>query len=170
MPFVLLSACEGRSSWCIRVKVPVIFASALTFLFSLSNPSEHFHSTKNRTKHNTTTSTMETVQKVIGKVTGQHTLPTAKLGKNGPQVPRIGYGTMGLVSGDWNSLCFDQIANRHRRAPSTAPQSRMKSASRSSTRSTRSVISSGTLPTCTRTAKTFSVCPSSKQKCQNNSH
>lgn len=41
---------------------------------------------------------MEKVQQVIGKITGQTKLPTAKLGKNGPQVTRIGYGTMGLVS------------------------------------------------------------------------
>lgn len=47
---------------------------------------------------------MDTVQQVIGKITGQNKLPTAKLGKNGPQVPRLGYGTMGLVSGDSSSL------------------------------------------------------------------
>jgi hypothetical protein len=41
---------------------------------------------------------MDKVQEVIGKVTGQPKLPTAKLGKNGPQVTRLGYGTMGLVS------------------------------------------------------------------------
>jgi hypothetical protein len=41
---------------------------------------------------------MDKVQEVIGKVTGQTKLPTAKLGKNGPQVTRLGYGTMGLVS------------------------------------------------------------------------
>jgi hypothetical protein len=40
---------------------------------------------------------MDKVQEVIGKVTGQPKLPTAKLGKNGPQVTRLGYGTMGLV-------------------------------------------------------------------------
>jgi hypothetical protein len=42
---------------------------------------------------------MDKVQQAIGKVTGQAKLPTAKLGKNGPQVTRLGYGTMGLVSG-----------------------------------------------------------------------
>ena len=41
---------------------------------------------------------MDKVQEVIGKVTGQSKLPTAKLGKSGPQVNRLGYGTMGLVS------------------------------------------------------------------------
>jgi hypothetical protein len=40
---------------------------------------------------------MDKVQEVIGNVTGQPKLPTAKLGKNGPQVTRLGYGTMGLV-------------------------------------------------------------------------
>lgn len=43
---------------------------------------------------------MQKVQEVIGKVTGGAAgtkLPTAKLGKNGPQVTRMGYGTMGLV-------------------------------------------------------------------------
>lgn len=42
---------------------------------------------------------MEKVQEVIGKVTGGAAgtkLPTAKLGKNGPSVTRLGYGTMGL--------------------------------------------------------------------------
>lgn len=41
---------------------------------------------------------MDKVQEIIGKVTGQTKLPTAKLGKNGPHVTRLGYGTMGLVS------------------------------------------------------------------------
>jgi hypothetical protein len=41
---------------------------------------------------------MDKVKEVVGKVTGQPKLPTAKLGKNGPQVTRLGYGTMGLVS------------------------------------------------------------------------
>ena len=41
---------------------------------------------------------MDKVKEVIGKVTGHPKLPTAKLGKNGPQVTRLGYGTMGLVS------------------------------------------------------------------------
>lgn len=42
---------------------------------------------------------MQKVQEVISKVTGGAAgtkLPTAKLGKNGPAVTRIGYGTMGL--------------------------------------------------------------------------
>ncbi|KAK4549829.1 hypothetical protein LTR36_005130 [Oleoguttula mirabilis] len=43
---------------------------------------------------------MQKVQEVIGAVTGGAAagtkLPTAKLGKNGPQVTRLGYGTMGL--------------------------------------------------------------------------
>ncbi|TKA27214.1 hypothetical protein B0A50_04551 [Salinomyces thailandicus] len=42
---------------------------------------------------------MEKVQEVLGKATGGkvgHKLPTAKLGKNGPPVTRMGYGTMGL--------------------------------------------------------------------------
>ncbi|KAK5679810.1 hypothetical protein LTS10_007758 [Elasticomyces elasticus] len=42
---------------------------------------------------------MQKVQEVIGQVTGGAAgtkLPTAKLGKNGPQVTRMGYGTMGL--------------------------------------------------------------------------
>lgn len=42
---------------------------------------------------------MEKVQQVLHSVTGGGSkLPTAKLGKNGPQVTRLGYGTMGLVS------------------------------------------------------------------------
>ena len=45
-----------------------------------------------------TTNTMDKVKEVVGKVTGHPKLPTAKLGKNGPQVTRLGYGTMGLVS------------------------------------------------------------------------
>ena len=38
------------------------------------------------------------MQSVINKITGgaASKLPTAQLGKNGPQVTRIGYGTMGL--------------------------------------------------------------------------
>lgn len=39
---------------------------------------------------------MDKVKEVVGKVTGHPKLPTAKLGKNGPQVTRLGYGTMGL--------------------------------------------------------------------------
>ncbi|EMC97208.1 hypothetical protein BAUCODRAFT_121708 [Baudoinia panamericana UAMH 10762] len=42
---------------------------------------------------------MEKVQEILGSVTGGALgtkLPTAKLGKNGPQVTRLGYGTMGL--------------------------------------------------------------------------
>jgi len=42
---------------------------------------------------------MEKVQQVLSSVTGGSSkLPTAKLGKNGPHVTRLGYGTMGLVS------------------------------------------------------------------------
>jgi hypothetical protein len=41
---------------------------------------------------------MDKVKEAVGKITGKSKLPTAKLGKNGPQVNRIGYGTMGLVS------------------------------------------------------------------------
>jgi len=42
---------------------------------------------------------MEKVQQVLSSVTGGGSkLPTAKLGKNGPQVTRLGYGCMGLVS------------------------------------------------------------------------
>lgn len=45
---------------------------------------------------------MQTAQQLLSKVTGGSvagisTLPTAKLGKNGPQVQRLGYGAMGLV-------------------------------------------------------------------------
>ena len=36
------------------------------------------------------------MQSVINAVTGGSQLPTAKLGKNGPHVTRIGYGLMGL--------------------------------------------------------------------------
>lgn len=36
------------------------------------------------------------MQKIINAVTGGSQLPTAKLGKNGPEVNRIGYGLMGL--------------------------------------------------------------------------
>jgi len=40
---------------------------------------------------------MEKVKEVMSSVTGgAHKIPTAKLGKNGPQVNRLGYGTMGL--------------------------------------------------------------------------
>ncbi|KAI7220481.1 Aldo/keto reductase [Hortaea werneckii] len=42
---------------------------------------------------------MQQAQEILGKVTGGavgHKLPTAKLGKNGPQVTRMGYGAMGL--------------------------------------------------------------------------
>lgn len=42
---------------------------------------------------------MSTVQDVLGKVTGGaigNKLPTRKLGKNGPHVTALGYGTMGL--------------------------------------------------------------------------
>ena len=42
---------------------------------------------------------MQKVQEVLSSVTGGLTkLPTAKLGKNGPNVTRMGYGCMGLVS------------------------------------------------------------------------
>jgi len=44
---------------------------------------------------------MDKVKEAVGKITGTSKLPTAKLGKNGPQVNRIGYGTMGLVSLAW---------------------------------------------------------------------
>lgn len=41
---------------------------------------------------------MQKVQDLVNKVAGSgHQLPTRKLGKNGPQVTAIGYGTMGLV-------------------------------------------------------------------------
>ena len=41
----------------------------------------------------------ETIKNVLGSATGGaigNKLPTAKLGKNGPYVTRLGYGTMGL--------------------------------------------------------------------------
>jgi len=44
---------------------------------------------------------MQKVQEVLSSVLGGAAgtqLPTAKLGKNGPSVTRMGYGTMGLVS------------------------------------------------------------------------
>ena len=41
---------------------------------------------------------MDKVKEAVGKITGKSKLTTAKLGKNGPHVNRIGYGTMGLVS------------------------------------------------------------------------
>ena len=41
---------------------------------------------------------MDKVKEAVSKITGKSKLPTAKLGKNGPHVNRIGYGTMGLVS------------------------------------------------------------------------
>lgn len=45
---------------------------------------------------------MQKAKEVVNKVTGKddHSLPTRKLGKNGPEVTAIGYGTMGLVSGE----------------------------------------------------------------------
>ena len=52
---------------------------------------------------NTSVIKMQKAQEILGKVTGGavgHKLPTAKLGKNGPQVTRMGYGAMGLVSCD----------------------------------------------------------------------
>lgn len=42
---------------------------------------------------------MQTAQEIVGKVTGGAIgtqLPTRKLGKNGPNVTALGYGTMGL--------------------------------------------------------------------------
>jgi len=39
---------------------------------------------------------MDKIKEAVGKITGKSKLPTAKLGKNGPHVNRIGYGTMGL--------------------------------------------------------------------------
>merc|ERR1712130_519110 len=48
---------------------------------------------------NTSVIKMQKAQELLGKVTGGavgHKLPTAKLGKNGPQVTRMGYGAMGL--------------------------------------------------------------------------
>ena len=36
------------------------------------------------------------MQKVINKLTGGHSLPEHKLGKNGPKVTAMGYGAMGL--------------------------------------------------------------------------
>ena len=47
------------------------------------------------------TVTMQKAQEVLSKATGGaigSLLPTAKLGKNGPQVTRMGYGGMGLVT------------------------------------------------------------------------
>ncbi|KAF2720740.1 Aldo/keto reductase [Polychaeton citri CBS 116435] len=42
---------------------------------------------------------MQAVKDIVTKATGQQTkLPTRKLGKNGPQVTSLGYGTMGLSS------------------------------------------------------------------------
>ena len=37
-----------------------------------------------------------TMQKIINKLTGGHSLPEHKLGKNGPKVTAMGYGAMGL--------------------------------------------------------------------------
>lgn len=44
---------------------------------------------------------MQKAKDVVHKVAGKDDkgLPTRKLGKNGPQVTAMGYGTMGLVSG-----------------------------------------------------------------------
>jgi len=36
------------------------------------------------------------MQSIINKLTGGSSLPTARLGKDGPEVNRIGYGAMGL--------------------------------------------------------------------------
>ena len=41
---------------------------------------------------------MEAVKQVVSSISGSSKLPTAKLGKNGPHVTRLGFGTMGLVS------------------------------------------------------------------------
>lgn len=42
---------------------------------------------------------MEKVREIVSQVLpGQSKLPTATLGKDGPQVTRLGYGAMGLVS------------------------------------------------------------------------
>lgn len=42
---------------------------------------------------------MDTVQKIGARVfPSQKKLATAPLGKNGPQVTRLGYGAMGLVN------------------------------------------------------------------------
>ena len=110
-----------------------------------------------------TTLTMDKVKEAVGKITGKSKLPTAKLGKNGPHVNRIGYGTMGLVSGLFEArrshiLCLHVLTVFFTtRVPSTASRNPMRSASRSSTRSTTRAISSGTLRTCTRTARTYLV-------------
>ena len=46
---------------------------------------------------------MDKVKETVSRITGASKLPTAKLGKNGPQDNRSGYGTMGLVS--WGEPC-----------------------------------------------------------------
>lgn len=58
----------------------------LSFLIPFSH-TNNFHNVSTR---------IITMQSVINKLTGGSSLPTARLGKNGPEVNRIGYGAMGL--------------------------------------------------------------------------
>jgi hypothetical protein len=87
----------STSSTSTRVKVRGYLRDPLSrslLLGFINNPSRQLH--RNHRK-------MQKVQEVLGKVTGGHLgtkLPTAKLGKNGPPLTRLGYGTMGLVRGN----------------------------------------------------------------------
>ncbi len=97
---------------------------------------------------------MQKAQEVLSKATGGMVgkqLPTRKLGKNGPQVTALGYGTMGLVwlhgyfvTEGWLTMV---------RALSTDRQSPMRSDSLCLTKSTQKATFSGILPTCTKTVK-----------------
>lgn len=57
---------------------------------------------------------MQEAQEVLSKVTGGaagHKLPTRKLGRYGPEVTAIGYGTMGLVSTVQDIFCECIVAD-----------------------------------------------------------
>jgi hypothetical protein len=84
--------------WC-NYKDTIVITLAPFYFLTLASFSTSPTSSETLKHHQSTTDfIMDKVQEVIGKVTGQTKLPTAKLGKNGPQVTRLGYGTMGLVS------------------------------------------------------------------------
>jgi hypothetical protein len=92
------------------------------------------------------------------EVTGKSTLPTAKLGRNGPQVSRLGYGTMGLVSGQsiQNIISVQPLIHVSRVWP-TVHQSQTRNDSKSSTSFTQRVITFGIQPTFTAIARIFLV-------------
>lgn len=104
-----LMIANGSFSMPLAAIAGVNDVSACSFALSSSSPSPTFHSPHTHTSLTQSIRTslitpppiMQKAQEVLAKATDGkigHKLPTAKLGRHGPEVTRLGFGAMGLVS------------------------------------------------------------------------